>query len=233
MQILIFIGLFILGGLLNFIINLKASSVGRVAKGYIYLALLLSINVWIFYFLGIKSTIVLNILSSIMSWGGMVGHLILGYLMGNILFALEQAETPSDNYPIKEINRLTLWGLSILTGNLFILATVGKMRGFAEMTAFFTTSGYGIWFLYFIMSAEALGGLGILLHFKIKTGPVATTGLMLIMLGAVYTHWHNKDPFSDSYAAVMQFITLSLILILYYFEKRANCKPTVTSIYIV
>jgi uncharacterized membrane protein YphA (DoxX/SURF4 family) len=233
MQILIFIGLIILGGLFNFIIDLKAVSVGRVAKGYVFLALLLSINVWIFYFSGIKSATILNLLSSIMSWGGMLGHLILGYLMCNILFVLEQTENPLDNYPIKKIIRLTLWGISILTGNLFILATAGKMRGFAEMTAFFTASGYAIWFLYFIMSAEVLGGLGILLHFKIKTGPVAATGLMLIMLGAVYTHWHNKDPFSDSYAAVTQFITLSLILVLYYFEKQANCKPPVTPIYIV
>jgi hypothetical protein len=33
-----------------------------------------------------------------------------------------------------------------------------------------------------------------------------------------YTHWRNGDPFSDSYAAVIQLITLSLLLTLFFRE---------------
>jgi putative oxidoreductase len=101
------------------------------------------------------------------------------------------------------------------------------------MTDFFKQSGYAIWFLYFIMAAESLGGIGILFHFKLKTGPLAACGLILIMIGAIYTHWHNHDPFSDSYAAVSQLISLAMILIIYYFEKQVTCKPGDTQIYVV
>lgn len=93
------------------------------------------------------------------------------------------------------------------------------------MATFFTASGYAIWFLYFIMIAEGLGGLGVLLHFKLKTGPLAAAGLMLIMIGALYTHCHNKDPFSNSYGAVCQFITLALMQAMYYFEQAGKTDP--------
>lgn len=49
----------------------------------------------------------------------------------------------------------------------------------------FTSYGYALWFLYFIILTETIGGIGILLHFKLKTGPLATLGLILIMLGVV------------------------------------------------
>jgi hypothetical protein len=224
MQILIFIDTILFGALLSLIIKPKAKIVYNLAVSYIFLALLLSINVWLFYFGGFKNAFVINILSFIMTWGGVSGHLLLGYLTGNII---------SDNALLSKIIRATLWGISILTGNSFVIATVGKSLNFAEMTAFFTTSGYAIWFLYFIVSAETLGGLGILLHFKLKTGPLATAALIIIMLGAIYTHRHNKDPFSDSYAAVGQLINLTLMFTLYYFEKQANHKLPATVTYVV
>jgi len=233
MQVLIYIGLILLGGLLNFIIGLKGKPVHSLANGYLFLALLLSLVVWIFYFAGIKNAVILDVLSFIMEWGGMLGHLILGYLTGNILLVLSSPETPVDNYPLKTLIRATLWSISTLVCNSFILATVGKATNMPYMIGFFKQSGYAIWFLYFIMTVEVLGGLGVVLHFKLRTGPLAAVGLMFIMFGAVYTHFHNKDPFSDSYAAVSQLISLSLMLVLYYFEKQAHREPPVTSIYVI
>jgi hypothetical protein len=224
MQILVIIGLIILGGLLKFAIKLKAKLVYSLALGYVILALLLSIVIWLFYFAGIKNAILLNPITFIMHCGGMLEYVILGFLLSNIA---------ADNSRSKKMISATLWGLSILTANSFILATVGKSINMPYMISFFKQSGYATWFLYFIMSAEAFGGLGILLHFKLKTVPLAAAGLAIIMLGAVYTHWHNHDPFSDSYAAVVQFINLSLMLVLYYFEQRANHKQAATSIYII
>ncbi|MDB5145066.1 MAG: DoxX family protein [Mucilaginibacter sp.] len=224
MQVLVFIGLIIAGGLLSLVIKPKAELVYNLAMGYVALTLLISVDVWIFYFSGIKNAAVVSTLSFIMSWGGMLGHLVLGFLVVNIA---------ADNTPLRKIIGATLWGISILTANSFLVATVGKSMNIPIMISFFKQSGYAIWFLYFIMSAEAFGGLGILLHFKLKTGPLAAAGLAIIMLGAVYTHWHNKDPFSDSYAAVGQFINLSLLLILYYFKQQANRKLPATSIYVV
>jgi hypothetical protein len=217
MQLQLFIGMVILGGLLNFIKEPNERYVRGIALGYLWLTLLLSLSAWVFYFAGIKNTIILDMLSLIMSWGGALGHLASGYLIINVLVALKSKDNSYNNYQLKSMIRLTLWGISILVGNSFILATAGKAQHMAEMLSFFSTSGYANWFLYFIMTAEALGGLGILLH----------------MLGAVYTHWHNHDPFSDSYAAVGQFINLSLLHILYYSQQQANLKTPETTIYIV
>jgi uncharacterized membrane protein YphA (DoxX/SURF4 family) len=224
MQLLIFIGIIILGGLLSLAIKPKARVIYAMAIGYIILAIIPSISTWIFYFVGIKDGPVLKMLSFIMSWGGMLGHLVLGYLIGSIA---------TDSNPLRKMINAALWGISILTANAFLVATVGKSQHIEEMITFFKASGYAIWFLYFIMTAEALGGLGILLHFKLRTGPLAAAGLAIIMLGAVYTHWHNKDPFSDSYAPVGQLVNLSLMLILYYFEQQADRKHQPTIIYII
>ena len=164
----------------------------------------------------------LSTLSFIMSWGGRLGHLLLGYLVGSI--AIDR---------LRKIINAALWGISILTGNTFLVATAGKSQHLDEMITFFTTSGYATWFLFFIITAETFGALGILLHFKLKTGPLAAAGLAIIMLGAVYTHWHNHDPFSDSYAAVGQLINLSLMLVLYYFEQQASRRHPASSIYVI
>ena len=224
MQVLVSIGLIILGGMLSIAIKPKVKLAYSLAIGYVILALLLSINVWVFYFSGIKNAVLLSLLYSVMNWGSMLGHIILGFLAVNIAAGRNRS---------KKIINITLWGISVLMGNSFILATAGKAQHITEMISFFTASGYASWFLYFIMSAEAFGGLGILLHFKLRTGPLAVAGLAIIMIGAVYTHWHNNDPFSDSYAAVSQFINLSLMLVLYYFEQRVNREQPATSIYII
>jgi hypothetical protein len=233
MQVLTFIGLIILGGLLNFVLKPGAKIVYKLAVAYIFLALLVSVCMWVFYFTGIKNAIILKIISFIMSWGGMLGHILLGYLLTNILLAIRSHQAGVDAQPLRQLIRVMLIAVSIITGNVFIIATAGKITNLGQMLDFFKHSGYAAWFFYFIMIAEPLGGLGILFHFTLKTGPMATACLMFLMLGAVYTHWHNKDPFSDSYAAVIQFITLSLLLVLYYSEKQATIKPKDTSIYII
>lgn len=224
MQLIIFIDTILLGGLLSLGLKPKAKVFNLLATGYIILAIILSICTWAFYFARIRDGFILEVLSFIMSSGGMLGHFVLGYLAGCIA---------ADNKPTKAMISSTLWGISILTANAFLVATAGKSQHIDEMITFFKASGYAIWFLFFIMTAEALGALGILLHFKLRSGPLAAAGLAIIMLGAVYTHWHNKDPFSDSYAAVGQLINLSLILILYYFEQQANRRHPASSIYVI
>ena len=226
MILLTIITAIVIGGLLN-LIKPRASFVFSLSRIFIFLELLITASYWISSFAGIKNAAVIAVFRFLLSWGSLAGSLILGYLVVNILLA-SRSNASAGGYPVLKITRNALLGVSILTGNIFLMATVGKTIGFKEMTAFFASSGYAVWFLYFIMVAEPLGGLGILLHFKLKMGAWATAGLMLIMLGAVYTHWHNKDPFSDSYAAVAQLITLALMLVLYYFEKRAS-SPIVNS----
>ena len=233
MQVLTFIGVIILGGLLNFVLKPGAKIVYKLAVSYLFLALLVSACMWVFYFAGIKNAVIIKAISFVMSWGGVLGRILLGYLVVYISLALKSSLPEENMRFLRRLIRTTLIAVSIITGNAFIIATAGKITYLGQMLDFFKQSGYAPWFLYFIMVAEPLGGLGILFHFTLKTGPLATACLMFLMLGAVYTHWHNKDPFSDSYAAVMQFITMSLLLLLYYSEKRAAIKPKDTSIYVI
>ena len=206
------------GALLSFVFKPDEALALKLAKAYICLALILSAVAWVFYFGGIKNAFVNEVLAGIVSSGKYPARILLGYLVISIFLAVRNG----DDFEISKLIRLTLTGVSLATGLSFLIATEGKAANMGEMVAFFKQSGYAIWFLYFIMAAEALGAIGVLFHFKLKTGPLATTGLMLIMIGAMYTHRHNKDPFSDSYAALSQFMTLGIMLILFYFERAVS-----------
>ena len=189
----------------------------RLARSYVVLVLFLSVAAWAFYFAGIKNQFVMGLLAGTISSGKYPARILLGYLVATIFMSLKNV---GDESHLRKLVRITVTGVSLATGLSFLIATEGKASDMADMIAFFKQSGYTTWFLYTIMTLETLGAIGVLLHFKLKTGPVATTGLMLIMIGALYTHRHNKDPFSDSYAALSQFLTLGIMLMLYYFERE-------------
>ncbi|MES2110118.1 MAG: DoxX family protein [Bacteroidota bacterium] len=230
MILIIFIACLIVGGVLALVIRPKAGYVLGQAKVYKWAALIISLSYWFLYFSGIKNAAFINTLTTLLQCGSLVAYLLFGYLLINILTGLKMPVAADDKLVLQKIIHTTIWGISIITGNAFIITTFGKAKYIGEMLDFFKISGYAAWFLYFIMVVEPLGGLGILLHFKLKTGPPAVICLMLIMVGAVYTHWHNRDPFSDSYDAVTQFIILSLMLLLYYFERNAKTRASYPSI---
>jgi putative oxidoreductase len=233
MDVLILIGLLLLGGLLNFIKEFDIKSASRLAGIYIFIAIVAAMYTWIHYFVGIGDADLLKVLNVFLQVINSMAHALLGYLVAYIILNFQQLTDQTENPGLKNVIRLTRWAISISIANTFILATAGKSQNMAYMLDFFRQSGYANWFLYFIMSAETLGALGILFHNKLKTGPLAAWGLIIIMLGAVYTHLHNHDPFSDSYAAVIQLINLSLLLLVYYFEKQVNKMHPVTPIYVV
>jgi len=233
MDVLIYIGLILLGGLLNFLWEPDARSVYCLAKVYLILAIYLALAVWVYFFAGIKNEFLLKTLSIVIQYGGYLAHLILGYLSGNILINLKSKDERPIAPELKSIIGITLWAISVTIGNSYLVASVGKSTNMPYMIGFFKQSGYALWFLYFIIAAESLCAIGILLHFKLKTGMLASIGLVLIMFGAVYTHLHNHDPFSDSYEAIAELLNLSFILLLYYFEKQVNRIPDDTQIYII
>jgi hypothetical protein len=233
MDVLIIIGLLILGCLINLVWEPGFAPAHRVAKGYLVLAIILAATVWLFYFAGIKNATLLNALSIMMRYGGYLSRLVLGFLTANIMFKIWLKDTVTDCSGLKAIIRTTLWAVSIGIANSFLVATVGKSTNMPYMVGFFKQSGYAVWFLYIVMAAETACAAGILLHFKWRTGIYAALGLMLIMLGAVYTHLHNRDPFSDSYAAISEFISLLILLLIYYFETLAPVKPADTQIFVI
>jgi hypothetical protein len=226
LEILIIISVLISGGLLNFIIKPAAKSVYYLAVAYTILALLVATGDGLLNFGIIKNAAIINRLILLLHWSRLLGYLMLGYLMINILIALTAADTAEDSYHLKKNVDSTLRAVTILTSLSFIIASYWKVEHFCKMTFFFTSSGYTVWFLYVIVAAEALGGLGMILHFKFKTGPAAAAGLMLIMIGVLYTYNHNKAPFAESYAAISQLITLFIMEVIYYFSMRLNALST-------
>ena len=222
MEVLLLIAALIAGGLLSYFIKVRFKFVYNLARVYVFMAMLISVISWLYYCATFNNAFITKALQVSISCFGSMGHLILGYLLMNIFLSLTSPD--ADEEQAKKIVGLTLWGISILTGFAFIIESFWKDENMGKMCCFFTTSGYAPWFLYFIMVAEALGGLGILLHFKLKTGPVAAAGLMLIMIGALYTHNHNHDPLSASCGAIAEFITLGIMQVIYYFEQVVNPK---------
>jgi hypothetical protein len=233
MDIMIFTGMLLLGGLFNFIKEVDIKSARRISGIYIFIISVAAIYTWIFHFVGIKDADLLKVIGIFLKIMHIIANAVLGYLATYILLTFQQSDDQDENEGLKHIIRLTRWAVSILIANTFILATAGKSQNMAYMLAFFRQSGYARWFLYFIMSVEALGALGILFHYKLKTGPLAALGLIIIMLGAIYTHLHNHDPLSDLYDAVNQLISLALLLVVYYFERQVGKKHPATPIYIV
>jgi uncharacterized membrane protein YphA (DoxX/SURF4 family) len=233
MDIMIFTGLLLVGGFLNFIWEPSAKTVHCLAKCYLLLVIYLAFAAAVFFLAGIHNAFIHQAIAVLLHYGDYFGHLAAGFLIGNILLGLNKENGLFTRPQLQDITCIVLWAVAVSISLSFIIESCWKAEHFGKMVTFFTASGYAVWFLYFIIAAEALGGLGLLLHFKFKTGPWAAIGLMLIMLGAIYTHWHNHDPFSDSYAAVSQLINLSLILFLYYLERQVKPKPIDTQIYVV
>jgi hypothetical protein len=104
-----------------------------------------------------------------------------------------------------------LKGICLSVSFSYFAITIGKSMNDAEMRQFFLGSGYAIWFMYFIMAAEVCGAIGLLIA---KTVIPAASGLIVIKLGAIYTHYHNGDPFSDSLEAVHHLALLACIIII-------------------
>src|ERR1700744_5087341 len=232
MDVLILIGLLLLGGLFNFIKELDIRSASRLAGMYVFVAIVATLYAWIYHFV-CRDVDLLKVLKIFLEVINSLANALLGYLAYYIMLNFHELMDNDENIGLKSVIRLTRWAISISIANTFILATAGKSRNITYMLDFFKQSGYANWFLYFIMIAESLGALGVLFHYKLKTGRLAAWGLVVIMLGAIYTHLYNRDPFSDSYAAVIQLINLSLLLLIYYFEKRIGKMHPITPIYVV
>ena len=54
----------------------------------------------------------------------------------------------------------------------------------------FTRWGYPLWFMYLTGALETLGALGLLMPVLSR---LAASGLALLMLGAIATHWQHQE----------------------------------------
>ncbi len=82
------------------------------------------------------------------------------------------------------------WVLQILLGVLFLMSAVPKLMGDAAAVANFENWGYPDWFLMLTGVLELLGAIGLLIP---TTAGWAASGLVLMMLGAAWTHISNDE----------------------------------------
>ena len=79
------------------------------------------------------------------------------------------------------------WVLSILGAAGYVMAGLPKVLG--QAAASFEGWGYPGWFSYLVGATEMSGGIGLLIP---KLAKWAAIGLILVMLGAVYTEATNS-----------------------------------------
>jgi hypothetical protein len=73
--------------------------------------------------------------------------------------------------------------------------------------------------MYVVMAVEIAGALGLLVA---RLRVAATILLGLVMLGAMATHAHNGDPFSDSLDAVRMLLLVASIAVLGVYRSRSR-----------
>jgi uncharacterized membrane protein YphA (DoxX/SURF4 family) len=222
MPILIFIAIILAGCLIGFIVKPNSQVDIQISRIYIVIAALLVLNAALVNFANIQNAGLTNVLVFVLNWGKSLNFLLIGYFLVHISQVLKSKNQTRSPYDLQKIISNSLWAITIINGFGFIIETGYKLKNFDDLVQQFKDYGYARWFLYFIIVIETLGGIGILLHFKLKTGPLAAQGLMLIMLGVVYTNWHSNNPFDYSYPAVDAFMSLGLMMILYGFERKEH-----------
>ncbi len=208
MQILIFIAALLSGVLLGIYFKLNKSFDYFLSCVYIVIASLLIVNAAVVNFAHIQNAGIMTVLVFILNWGKSISYLFIGYLIVHILKGSNASIHSKAGYPLNKITKRTLWAIITINGFSFIIETGYKLKNFDDLVDQFAHYGYARWFLFIIMIAETLGSIGILLHLKLKTGTIAALGLMIIMLGVIFTDWHCNNPFSYSYPAVEAFLSL-------------------------
>lgn len=181
----------------------------RIARIYFVAAAILvalSLALFAIYVLGANGTFWNNIRGAT----GDGNSFLLGALFGVALRRSDTREILGDPavYSI----------LCISSGCAFIFAGYAKALYTSGMLGFFTQSGYSPAFLKFIMTAEILGGIGLLIPWTVLP---AVAGLSIDMFGAIWTHVHNGDPLNDSTGAIGQLIRLAVIVGLWAWQRHS------------
>lgn len=95
--------------------------------------------------------------------------------------------------PVTERSRganVAVWVASGLLCALYLFASSGKLLSDPQAVEGFRKVGYSDGFRLFIGTCELLGGIALLIP---RLAFWAAIGLLILMLGAVYTHLANSD----------------------------------------
>lgn len=105
----------------------------------------------------------------------------------------------------------------VIMSMMFIYSsmTLFLMPGWSDQ---FAVWGYSQLFLYFIGSIELIIGVAV---FAKPTRVYGILGLIVIMIGALYTHLTNDQP-DEIYAAIFMLFLAISTLILIWFENKID-----------
>jgi putative oxidoreductase len=105
----------------------------------------------------------------------------------------------------------------VVLGLLFFLIGCMMIAGMKPLVENFRHFGYPQWFRVMTGSLEALGGAGLLIGIWIPVlAALASAGLALVMLGAVFTHVRVREPLKKSTPAIVLGALASLVVISYW-----------------
>ena len=149
------------------------------------------------------------------AWTGVIGD-----LSGMLYGALFGIAIRRDDRRDLLLDGAVLSALAISIAVTFASAGLGKAFSMGPMHAFFAQSGYPDGFLRFIIVAEVLGGLAMLIPCAV---PWALAGFSVDMFGAVLTHFHNGDPLNDSTGAIAMLLRLGVFSVL---SERSRTATT-------
>jgi uncharacterized membrane protein YphA (DoxX/SURF4 family) len=112
---------------------------------------------------------------------------------------------------------IILWVLQILLGVFYVAQAIPKIMGNEEVMANFKRWGLPGSFHLVIGGLELLGGL---LLFYPKTSAYSAIGLIVLMVGAAFTHILN----SEGVMVLMPVIPMLLLVVVAYFRGTWGAK---------
>ncbi len=188
------------------------------ARGFYFLAVLLSLAALVLILLGVAGIVPQN--AHYGRWLRLLiyrGWLVIGVSISSAILILlsllpgRRSDMVSDAARTFVTSPHVLKGICFSVSLAFLCTEIGKLAHDADMRQFFLQSGYPVWFLYFVMAAETAGAIGLFLP---RTMLPAALGLAILMMGAIRTHAHNGDSFSDSLEALHLLILLACLVVL-------------------
>ena len=112
---------------------------------------------------------------------------------------------------------ISIWILQGILASFFLLAGSTKLSGAEQTVEAFRNWEYGDGFRLLIGALEAIGGVALLIP---RASAVSALGLMVIMLGAAFTHILHEEGLR---AAVPAIVLLGLLGLVAY-VRRKNAK---------
>jgi hypothetical protein len=116
-------------------------------------------------------------------------------------------------------------GLSIQLGIVFIGSAIEQYNDIVDIEKFFLSAGYAVWFMYLILAIQLICGVLLLLNLKFYTKLSTKVVLLVVMAGAVVTHYRRGDPFNVAIPAIQ--LAVKCLLLIWIYVKWALPKKSI------